>query len=319
MKGLILVDGNSIGYAAHSVKELTHNGQQVQAIFYSLTMIRSAVEKFPECTDLVVLWDTKAKFRFDLYPEYKGKRDDSPEKKASREAYKSQVPLIRKAYSLLGIEQRVSAGYEADDLAAAIVQSTHGYDQIVLVTGDRDWLQLSRPGVVWYDPREEGKLVSPGAFGSFTGYETVGVFLQAKAILGDSSDNIKGVSGIGEKCIEHLVNYFGSPLKFIKWAEDKYGKVREFEKGDLPDELNRWRSKLVDFVWGDQQQVFKRNMKLMNLMTPEHRSGEILSKSTSVKSKYDHDAFIEFCHTYAFFSIIKRIGFWHKTFSKTGA
>lgn len=316
MKGLILVDGNSIGYAAHSVKELTNNGQQVQAIFYSLSMIKKAIEKFPECQDVVVLWDTKAKFRFDLYPEYKGKRDDSPEKKASREAYKSQVPLIRKAYALLGIEQRVSAGYEADDLAGAIVQSEHGYDQIVMVTGDKDWLQLSRPGVMWYDPREDGKLVGPGGFQQFTGCHNPNVFLQVKALLGDSSDNIKGVAGVGDKCIEHLTNYFGSPMKFLAWAEQHYGKsYRMFEKGELPDELNRWKGKLADFVWGDQKEVFKRNMKLMNLMTPAHRSGEILTKSSSVKSKYDHEGFIEFCHTHAFFSIIKRIGFWQKTFA----
>lgn len=314
MGNLILVDGNSIGYAANSVRELKQNGRQVQAIFFSLKMIKSAVAEFGDQFDeLKVLWDTPAKWRYDIFPEYKGKRDDSPEKRASRAAYKEQVPLIRKALSLLGIEQIIAKNEEADDLAAAIVHNREPGQKILLVSGDRDWLQLVGPDVSWYDPREEGRLVTAHDFQSKTGFANPVLFSQAKAVLGDSSDNINGVDGIGEKTIQLIFEHWGSVPKFIAAAQ-AHGKP--FEKEDLAPELSRPRKKLNDFAFGPGLDVFKRNMQLMNLLSKRHRSTEILDKSVSAKSALDIDAFVDFCHEFAFLSITKKADDWRQAFEK---
>lgn len=185
---LILIDTNSIGYAAHSARELKHHTGQVQAIFFGLKMIKRAVEEFatPGHTQVQALWDSRAQWRYDIHPEYKGKRDDDPVKRASRAEYKRQVPILRKALSMIGVTQVISKNEEADDLGGALVHNNPDLN-ILLISGDRDWLQLVGIRCDWYDPREEGKFVNLASFEQFTGFKNPVHFSQAKAILGDSS------------------------------------------------------------------------------------------------------------------------------------
>lgn len=303
MRVKIIVDGNSVGYAAHNARELTQNGRQVQAIFFTLKMLKKVVEKFASANELVVLWDMPAKWRYEIHPEYKGKRDDDPVKKASRKAYKEQVPGIRKALSLLGLTQIIAKNEEADDIGAAIALNREPDDVIILVSGDRDWLQLVGPNVVWYDPREEGKLIKHSTFEASTGCANTVLFSQAKAVLGDSSDNIGGIGGVGEKCLELLFEHYGSIPKFLK---------AESEGVDRPAELNRWRKKLDEF----DVELFKRNMQLMNLLSKRHRSTEILDKLVRSQSPMDIEGFVDFCHEHAFISIARAAIEWEATFKK---
>jgi len=316
MANKIIIDGNSIGYAAHNVRELKQNGRQVQAIFFTLKMIKSAIEKFGSSYDeLVVLWDTPAKWRYEIHPEYKGKRDDDPAKRASREAYREQTPIIRKALSLLGVVQQVSPGDEADDLAAALVHNRKPGEKILLVSGDLDWAQLVNADVTWYDPRERGKLIDASNFQEKTGFRNGILFSQAKAVLGDSSDNIKGVDGIGEKCLPLIFQYYRSIPGFIEGAKTHASLCQpEFLKGELPEELGRWRKKLSEFAFGPGIDVFKRNMQLMNLHSKRHRSTEILDKSVITQTPFDEEGFVDLCASMAFLSITSRIGEWRDCF-----
>lgn len=314
MDNLILIDGNSIGYAAHNARELKSNGRQVQAIFFTLKMIKKVLDEFGgEFNQAIILWDSRAKWRYALHPAYKGKRDDSPEKKASRDAYKAQVPDIRKSLALLGLEQMFAQNEEADDLGAALVHNRKPGQKILLVTGDKDWLQMVSDDVSWYDPREEGQLITAQDFHSKTGFPNVVQFSQAKAILGDSSDNIPGVDGLGEKAVTNLFNLFGGVSKFVQAAQ---AHGREFEKGELPEELSRFRKKLNAFAFGDQMEVFKRNMQLMNLLSKRHRSTDILDKIVTLPTALDEDAFVEFCHENAFMSIARSMHEWRATLSQ---
>lgn len=311
----ILIDGNSCGYAAHSGKELTVGGQQVQAIFYSLKMIKKAVETFatPGVTEVIVLWDSRAQWRFDIYPEYKGKRDDDPVKRESRKQYKLQVPMIRKALAALGVQQRFAKGEEADDLAAALAHNRNPAHNILMVSGDHDWLQMVGGQVHWYDPREDGRFVDLSNFEAVTGCKNVVQFAQAKAILGDSSDNIKGPAGLGDKAVKAIFDTWGGVPSLYKWAAGHPGP--EFQKGDLPDELSRHRLPMSRFVWGDQKDVFVRNMKLMNLLSPRHRGTEIIEKQVCHAPMFDEAAFLDICHQFAFISIIKSLPQWQRTFA----
>lgn len=318
MSTKIVIDGNSIGYAAHSVRELTVHGKQVQAIFFTLKMIKAVIDRFgQDASELIVLWDSRAKWRYEIFPEYKGKRDDSPEKVKSRAAYKEQTPVIRKMLSMLGVAQWMAQGEEADDLGAAIVHNREPGQKIVLVSGDKDWLQLVCPDVIWFDPREEGRLITAMSFEEKTGYANPVLFSQAKAVLGDSSDNINGVEGVGEKCLALLFQLYGSIPKFIQWSGAHASHASgEFDKGDLPEELSRWRKKLSNFAYGDGLEVFKRNMQLMNLLSKRHRSTEIIEKIVKSHSPMDMDGFIDKCHELSFASIVKNEAAWKQAFEK---
>jgi 5'-3' exonuclease len=316
---LILIDTNSVGYAAHNARELKHRTGQIQAVFFGMKMIKTAMEKFatPGRTKVQCLWDSRAQWRYDLFPEYKGKRDNTPEKAISRREYKRQVPILRQGLALLGIEQTFAQGDEADDLASAIIHNRSPNAKILLVSGDQDWLQLVDEDVDWFDPRRtdsypEGRFVSFADFEASTGYKNVIEFAQAKAMLGDGSDNIPGVEGIGEKAIPLIFKSWGSVAKMYAWADAL--PVKAVTKADIPADLSFWRSKIEKFCFGPGREVFKRNMQLMSLLTKRHRGTEILKKQVTLKKPFDENGFIDFCHEYAFLTITTDMKNWRKIF-----
>lgn len=319
---LILIDGNSVGYAAHNARELKHRTGQIQAVFFGLKMMKSAIDKFgtPGRTRAQCLWDSKAQWRYDLFPDYKGKRDNTPEKAVSRREYKRQVPILRQALSYVGLEQTFSSGDEADDLGSAIVHNRSPNQKILLISGDQDWLQLVSEDVDWFcpmrtDPFPEGRFVDLAGFEAATGFKTVVEFVQSKAMLGDNSDNIPGVEGIGEKAIPLILNHWGSVPKLFAFADSLIAAgATEFDKSHLPPELTRWRSKMTKFCFGDGREVFKKNMRLMNLLSKRHRSNEILKNQVTLKKPFDENSFIDLCHEYAFLTITSNMNSWRATF-----
>lgn len=316
---LILIDGNSIGYAAHNARVIKHRTGEIQAVFFGLKMMKKAIEQFgtPGRTKSQCLWDSKAQWRYDIWPEYKGKRDNTPEKAVSRREYKRQVPILRQALSMIGLEQTFATGDEADDLAGAIVHNRSPNMKILLVSGDQDWLQLVGEDVDWFDPRNSdahpgGRFVDISNFEAATGCKNPVEFVQAKAMLGDGSDNIPGVEGIGEKAIPMIFAEWGSVPKLFAHADGL--AVPEITKADLPADLSRWRTKMNAFCFGPGREVFKRNMRLMNLLSKRHRSNEILKNQVTLKKPFDENAFIDLCHEYAFMTIVTDMNKWRKTF-----
>lgn len=315
---LILIDMNSIGHAAHNARVLKHRTGEIQAIFFGLKMVKRALDEFSTKghTEVMALWDHRAQWRFDMYPEYKGKRENTLEKAASRKEYKRQVPILRSALAMLGVDQRFAKGEEADDLGGALVNNNRGKN-ILLVTGDQDWLQLIDGQVDWYDPREEGRFCDLAGLHDKTGCNNIIQFVQKKALEGDSSDNISGVDGIGEKAIELIFKHWGGIPQLMKWVQTGTafpGPDGLFNKGELPDELSRWRKPMSNLCYGPGMDVFKRNMKLMNLMSPRHRGTEILDKQVILNSGFDKDEFINLCHEYAFMTITTTMNQWQQTF-----
>ena len=144
-KHILIVDGNSIAHANHNATVLTVNGMQVQAIFGVLKSLRALLQATPGEKQLLVLWDGKAQFRLDQFPEYKGNRTAMDEKQAAHKAaFKAQTPFIEKALSLLGVRQMRSPLLEADDLAGHLVPKLSAAGtQVTMVTGDKDLLALA--------------------------------------------------------------------------------------------------------------------------------------------------------------------------------
>lgn len=311
---LLAVDGNSIGYASHHGRKLHNNGMEIQAVFGFLKTIQKLLRTMRTATTSVrplILWDKGCDFREALYPEYKSQRDVDPKKAAERLAYKAQVPHIRELLSLLGVDQMDASGFEADDLAGLLVRTLSPDKKITLITGDHDWLQLiNRPSVTWHDPRRDGIWVKHADFKEFTGWDTPGEFLIEKAIIGDTSDNITGVKGVGPKCVLEMADHFGSVENTLRL----YVNNGAFTKQSVPEDFNtRFVNPMNNLCKKEGREVLVRNIQLMTLMDSKHDK-EMRKAIKVVKQETDMDGFFKRCLELNFATITSRPKLWTDTF-----
>lgn len=283
-----VIDGNSIGYAAHYGTVLKSGDQQTQAIFGVARTLIELRTSHPD-TKPIVVWDGRANWRFDLCPSYKSNRhSDDPKKEAIREAYKQQAPYIRQILKSMGVSQMQSKIHEADDLAALIVKAKKPDDKITLITGDRDWLQLVRHGVIWCDTRSKD-VVTTGNFFEYTGFMTPEAFLDGKCLKGDNSDAIPGVGGIGEKGAPQFVATYGSVQNFFNGVDA--GVIKPTKKA---------HRRLAST---EGREIFERNRKVMSLFDVPPLDPKELTVNDS-RSK-NRDEFVELCGRFAFQSFLK--------------
>jgi 5'-3' exonuclease len=289
MSRTILVDCNSVGRAAHSATKLTVGTQQTQAVFGTIRSIRDALRSHPGFTP-VALWDERAQWRFDLHPDYKGKRNETPEQQQDTAAYKSQTPFIERALHTLGVRQMRAANYEADDLAGFLVAglTNKPENEIILITGDKDWAQLIRPNVTWNDHRNDSKMLTVANLFERTGYRTPMAFLEGKVLQGDDSDGISGVGGIGKKGAPEFLAEFGSVRNFLARCDS----------GDFIPK----KKAHVNLASKSGRALLLRNFKLMQLLKVAKPSREALVVDNGA---YDEDAFRALCEELCFLSIIR--------------
>jgi 5'-3' exonuclease len=289
MANTVIIDANALGYANHNATKLTVGDFQVQAIFGFLKTIRNIREEyqFPDW-QIVVLWDGHSAWRKELCPEYKANRVAKDEKQlAHKEAYKKQVPFIRKALQLLGVRQMLVSSAEADDMAGVLAKRLSVNNLVTLITGDKDWLQLVNNNTVWYDPIRDNR-VGVGNFFEFTGYQTREGFLDGKALMGDNSDNISGVGGIGEKGAPEFIAEFGSVDNYFKQVDDGKFVPKKKAHERLASEEGR--------------KIFYRNRHLMNLLdvpTPPQEDVNVMTPT------YNKEVFRNLCEKLAFQSFLR--------------
>lgn len=300
MSRFLIIDANAIGYSGQQATRLTSGDRSTQAIFHYMKSLRGLRRKYPAFKALNC-WDEKASWRYELYPEYKGQRDKYPDAAAMRAQYKEQRPIIEECLRRLGVPQVRAPEYEADDCASILARRVAKTDgaKAVLVTGDQDWLQLVTDNVTWFDPIREN-MVTQGRFQDFTGYQDAQQFVQAKALQGDTSDNIKGVGGLGEKAAKAIMSNFGDLQGLIK-ARRALG--RDFEKGDLPDDLSFFRKKINDFISNTNGGIdaFRRNYKLMSLLEVQEPEGGLQIDNGA----FNPDDLYQLFEELAFFSLLK--------------
>ena len=207
MKNFLIVDGNSIlNRAFYGVRPLsTKEGIPTNAVYGMLNMLKKHLDSLnPDY--VAIAWDLKAKtFRHEACDFYKANRKPMPEDLAK------QLPIAKECISLLGLTTIELQGFEADDLIGTISRLEH--DDTVhsyVLTGDRDSLQLinDKTSVVLVKTKED-VVYTPDKFVEEYGV-TPTQYVDVKAIMGDSSDNIPGVSGIGEKGAFKLISEFKS-------------------------------------------------------------------------------------------------------------
>ncbi len=292
MKSSVLIDGNSIGFAAQMSPgaRLSSGDLDTTGIFGFLRSLRLLREEF--AGNMMVLWDGRS-WRYNAYADYKGNRGADPKIAALRDAWKASRPYVAKLVRLLGLPQLRAANMEADDLAARLrtIQNRQGIE-VMLVSSDHDWLQLINDQTSLYDPRKQRRVVA-GNFTEVTGLPTPKALAEFKALKGDTSDNIPGVGGIGEKTAVKLLGEYGSVSGFLN--------VMMTDRTAYAATDARARS-LVDDE--EKQRRFDGNMELIWL---DSSKAPKIEGSNLVPGAFDRNGFEQFCAELAFFSITKDV------------
>ena len=214
---LCVVDSNSImNRAFYGIKILTtKDGQYTNAIYGFFNIVKKLVDEIkPDRT--VFAFDLKhPTFRHKMYTEYKAQRKGMPSELAS------QMPYIKEIISALGYPVVTLEGYEADDILGTLSRmcEQNGGDTY-LITGDRDSLQLvDEHTTVMLATNTDYLEMTPKAVTEKYGVEPIKL-IETKALMGDSSDNIPGVKGIGEKTAFSLIKNYGSVEEIYRNIEN---------------------------------------------------------------------------------------------------
>lgn len=277
-RGLLLIDASNVAHAANSGTPLTVGDMPTQMIYGFLRTLRPMLSTFSMLTP-ICLFDGRS-WRKDVFKDYKISRDKEPVTKTEktlavqRDQFKRQLPYLKLALKTLGIRQMFAINYEADDLAGMLVNKSAPERRIIMISGDKDWIQLVRPNVAWVDPIRNEKLTVatiPKRLGwnpakkaltitdgdrveGWIGVPSARAWLEMKALMGDISDDIPGVGGVGAKGAIELITTYGSVTAFMNGVLDK-----SIDWLTLP-------KKFADLaIEAEKKDNFQRNMLLMDL------------------------------------------------------
>ena len=224
MTKLLLVDGSALLHRAyHAYPPLTSKtGEIVGAVYGIASILLSALESEVP-THVMVAWDLpKPTFRHEKYVGYKAQRP-----KADSEMVE-QIPQVKEVIRAMGIKQVEQEGYEADDIIGTLSVNQEG--EVLILTGDQDTMQLVAEHVRVLTPAKGGN--PPTLYGIDEVWNKYGVhpeqIVDYKAIVGDASDNIPGVAGIGPKGASSLIKMFGTLERIyrdIKEVQVHFGEL----------------------------------------------------------------------------------------------
>ena len=211
-KKIVLVDGNSLMFRSYYATSYTGNlmrnkdGLYTNALFGFCNMLTKLLDG--PIDHLFIAFDAgKQTFRHQQYSEYKGNRKQLPDE------LRVQIPYIKEYIDLLGIKRFETLDYEADDLIASVAKMEYDqFDEIQIISGDKDLLQLVNDKVkVCLTRKGIGELEE---FNSQNFKEKMGIYpaqiTDYKGLVGDSSDNLPGIKGVGEKTAIKLLNQYNT-------------------------------------------------------------------------------------------------------------
>lgn len=230
MEKLVLIDGNSLSFRAFFALPLLTNkaGVYTNAI-YGFTMILDKIIKEEQPTHFMVAFDAgKTTFRNNMYSEYKGGREKTPDE------LRSQLPYIRQLVESYNIKHYELENYEADDIIGTLSKQADNQNlKTIIITGDRDLTQLASENVTIYYTKK-GVTDIDHYTPEFISEKYDGLvpnqIVDMKGLMGDKSDNIPGVPGIGEKTAIKL-------LKQFETVEGVYENIDELKKSKMKEKL----------------------------------------------------------------------------------
>lgn len=224
MTKVCLIDGSGYIFRAfYALPNMTApDGTPVNAVYGFITMFMRLLKNIP-CDYCVVLLDAKREnFRNEIFSEYKTNRDEVPEMLIP------QFDLIHEAVKLMGLPYVLQEGYEADDLIATYAKIAENKGmEVVIVSADKDLMQLIRPTVSYYDGMKDKFFAPEDVKEKFGVYPDKVVDVQA--LSGDKTDNIPGIPGIGLKTAAELVNRFGS----MQGVLDNVGQITQPKRREI--------------------------------------------------------------------------------------
>ncbi|MBC8394008.1 MAG: DNA polymerase I [Deltaproteobacteria bacterium] len=229
-KTLYLIDGTAyIHRAFHAIHELTNSkGLPTNAVFGFVRMLMKLMEdRAPEYA--AMLFDAKGPtFRHQLYTEYKANRPPMPEDMSV------QIPYIKEATKAFNLPVFEMQGYEADDLIGTLArQAEEAGFSVVMVTGDKDFVQVVTDEAIIWDPMKD-RTLNKNVIRESYGVEPKQM-IDVMGLSGDTADNIPGVPGIGPKTALSLIQTFGS-------VEGLYEKIHEITKKKLLENLLKFKN-----------------------------------------------------------------------------
>jgi DNA polymerase I len=305
MGKFLLVDGNSLTYRAFFALPpdmATASGQVTNAVFGFTSMLINVIKDQRPDGMLVAFDRPEPTFRHLAEPEYKAQRDKAPD------ILRQQMGLVREVLDSVGIQQIDLAGWEADDLiASACKVLVDRGDDVVIVTGDRDSYQLvcdpqvkvlyNKRGVSDYALYDEAGIVER------TGVHPL-MYPQYAALRGDTSDNLPGVPGVGEKTAAKLINTYGGLDGIFANVDAQTPKLRE----SLIDNEARARKNLelmilrldapLDSVNFESLAIspnpaeIKRLFEFLEFRTLADRLSEVLGPSSGIQSSVARETLV---------------------------
>jgi DNA polymerase-1 len=226
MDKLVIIDGNSIANRAFYALPLlsSSSGLHTNAVFGFTTMLLRLIEE-EQPTHFLVAFDAgKITFRHKEYTEYKGGRSKTPQELSE------QFPLIKELLKAFQIPQFELEGYEADDIIGTLTRLANEMSKkVTIVSGDKDMLQLASDHVTVAITRKgisEVERYNPHEIQEKYGLSPQQI-IDLKGLMGDSSDNIPGIPGVGEKTALKLLHDFGSVEEVLSHSSELKGKLKE--------------------------------------------------------------------------------------------
>ncbi|KAG7668721.1 putative DNA polymerase I [Nannochloris sp. 'desiccata'] len=242
---MILIDAMALLYRSHfafgpDYRLRNSAGEDTTVMFGFLSTFLSLMELHPPPTHVAVVFDASGKtFRHELFPGYKGQRPDTPED------IRAAVPKLQELLNAMGIVELCVPGVEADDVIGTVaVRSVEAGMAVAIASPDKDFFQLLRPGLILLRPPKKSDAAAAVAAGASKAVkyalqpytddrfreEWQGLepqqFVDLLALMGDASDNVPGVEGIGPKTATTLLLRYGTLSEILQQAGDIIPKKR---------------------------------------------------------------------------------------------
>jgi DNA polymerase-1 len=290
---LVLIDGHALAYRMFFALPVqgfhTKQGEPTNAVYGFARALLDLLDEKPAY--LAVSFDQGLSGRGEKYPDYKGTREKMPDD------LRRQLNRIREVVTAFNMPILEMAGYEADDVMGSTAPQAEGQNvDVRLITGDRDLLQLITPHTIVELPGKRGEKSEIWNLDRFR--EEYGLeppqLVEMKGLMGDSSDNIPGIKGIGEKTAMKLIQQYGSVAGVYEHLDELKGAMREKLSGgresaflsrdlaqirrDVPVTLDLGACVSHDYSFADVEQVF-RELEFRTLIDSLRRqpSGQQLS------------------------------------------
>ena len=304
---LYLLDTMALAYRAYyafiSRPRINSRGVNTSAVYGFTTTVIKLIRDFGLEHAAVVLDASEHTFRRELYPLYKAHRDAPPEDLLTN------LPYIRQVAAALAIPVYEVHGVEADDVIGTLArQAESAGGRAVIVSPDKDFLQLLSPGITLYRPSRRGEefdTVTDAAFLEKFGMEP-SRFIDILALMGDAADNVPGIKGIGEKTATNLIAEFGSVENLLLHAAEVKGKRAREGLLASPD-MARLSKRLVtiktdvevELRWdvtarGDLSATAVRSLfqkleftTLLNRLDADGATGDSTREAASERARYD--------------------------------